>query len=31
MKSSFVIYDEPTSNLDMRYRRSLIRFLNEHA
>jgi cobalt/nickel transport system ATP-binding protein len=31
MKSSFVIYDEPTSNLDMRYRRSLICFLNEHA
>ncbi|WP_129600432.1 energy-coupling factor ABC transporter ATP-binding protein [Anaerophilus nitritogenes] len=27
MKSSFVIYDEPTSNLDMRHRRLLIDFL----
>ena len=28
MKPKFVIYDEPTSNLDMRYRRRLIRFLH---
>lgn len=28
MKSKFVIYDEPTSNLDIRYRRKLINFIN---
>jgi cobalt/nickel transport system ATP-binding protein len=29
MQCKFVIYDEPTSNLDMRYRRKVINFINE--
>jgi cobalt/nickel transport system ATP-binding protein len=29
MKSKILIYDEPTSNLDMRYRRILINFIRE--
>jgi cobalt/nickel transport system ATP-binding protein len=30
MQSQLAIYDEPTSNLDLRYRRRLINFINTH-